>query len=231
VAQELAVEFRILGSLEARDGGHALPLGGVRERSLLALLLLNANELVPTDRLVDELWGDPPPKTAVKTVQVYVSRFRKLLGATTIVTRPPGYLLQVDPESIDLHRFERLAGEGRQALAAEDPATAGRLLREALLLWRGAPLADFAYEPFAQAEAARLEELRVAALEDRVEADLCCGRAADLVGELQALAARHPLRERPRAQLMLALYRCGRQAEALDVFRDARTTLVEELGI
>jgi DNA-binding SARP family transcriptional activator/tetratricopeptide (TPR) repeat protein len=231
VAQELAVEFRILGSLEARDGGDALPLGGVRERSLLALLLLNANELVPTDRLVDELWGDPPPKTAVKTVQVYVSRFRKLLGATTIVTRPPGYLLQVDPESIDLHRFDRLAGEGRQALAADDPATAGRLLREALLLWHGAPLADFAYEPFAQAEAARLEELRVAALEDRVEADLRCGRAADLVGELQALAARHPLRERPRAQLMLALYRCGRQAEALDVFRDTRTTLVEELGI
>jgi DNA-binding SARP family transcriptional activator len=231
VAQELAVDFRILGSLEAWDGGDALQLGGVRERSLLALLLLNANELVPTDRLVDELWGDPPPKAAVKTVQVYVSRFRKLLGAAAIVTRPPGYLLQVDPERIDLHRFERLAGEGRQALGAKDPATAGRLLREALSLWRGAPLADFAYEPFAQAEAARLEELRVAALEDRLEADLRCGRAADLVGELQALAARHPLRERPRAQLMLALYRSGRQADALDVFRDTRTTLVEELGI
>ena len=228
---ELAVDYRILGSLEARDGGDALPLGSAQERSLLALLLLNANELVPTDRLVDELWGDRPPKTAVKTVQVYVSRLRKVLGAETIVTSAPGYLLRVDPESIDLHRFERLTGEGRQALAAGDAAGASRLLREALSLWRGAPLADFAYEPFAQTEVARLEELRVAALEDRIEADLRCGRAAELIGELQALAARHPLRERPRAQLMLALYRSARQAEALDVFRDTRTTLVEELGI
>jgi DNA-binding SARP family transcriptional activator len=225
------VDYRILGSLEARDGGDARPLGGAQERSLLALLLLNANELVPTDRLVDELWGDRPPKTAVKTVQVYVSRLRKVLGTETIVTSPPGYLLRVDPESIDLHRFERLAGEGRQALAVGDAAEASRLLRDALALWHGAPLADFAYEPFAQTEVARLEELRVAAIEDRIEADLRCGRAAELIGELQALAARHPLRERPRAQLMLALYRSARQAEALDVFRDTRTTLVEELGI
>jgi DNA-binding SARP family transcriptional activator/tetratricopeptide (TPR) repeat protein len=225
------VDYGILGSLEARNGGDAVPLGGVRERSLLALLLLNANELVPTERLVDELWGEHPPRAAVKTVQVYVSRLRKLLGAKTIVTAAPGYVLRVDPERIDLHRFERLAGEGRRALAAEDAATASRLLREALSLWRGAALADFAYEPFAQAEAARLEELRVAAIEDRIDADLRCGRAAELVGELQALAARHPLRERLRGQLMLALYRSRRQADALDVYRDARTTLVEELGI
>lgn len=225
------MEFGILGSLEVRDGEEAVPLGGLRERSLLALLLLNANELVPTGRLVDELWGEEPPKTAVKTVQVYVSRLRKLLGAEAIATSPPGYLLRVDPERIDLHRFERLTREGREALAADDAATAARQLSEALALWRGAPLADFAYEPFAQAEAARLEELRLTALEDRIEADLRRGRAAELVGELQGLAARHPLRERLRGHLMLALYRSGRQAEALDVYRDARTTLVEELGI
>jgi DNA-binding SARP family transcriptional activator len=225
------MDFGILGPLEARVGGEAVPLGGVRERSLLALLLLNANELVPTDRLVDELWGDRAPKAAVKTVQVYVSRLRKLLGTGAIVTSPPGYALRVDPERIDLHRFERLTREGRRALAAEDPATAGRLLREGLSLWRGAPLADFVYEPFARTESARLEELRVAAVEDRIDADLRCGRVAELVGELQALTARYPLRERLRAQLMLSLYRSDRQAEALDVYRDTRSTLVEELGI
>ncbi|MBA3262982.1 MAG: AfsR/SARP family transcriptional regulator [Thermoleophilaceae bacterium] len=217
--------------MEARDGGVAVALGGVQQRSLLAVLLLNANELVPTDRLVDELWGEEPPKAAVKTVQVYVSRLRKQLGAEALVTSPPGYLLRVAPERIDLHRFERLAGEGRQALAAGDAATAAKRLDEALSLWRGAPLSEFAYEPFAQAEAARLEELRLATVEDRVEADLRCGRATELVGELQGLAARHPLRERLRGQLMLALYRSRRQAEALDVYRDTRTTLVEELGI
>jgi len=225
------VEFAILGPLEARDDGVAVALGGVRQRSLLAVLLLNANQLVSTDRLVEELWGEDPPTAGVKTVQVYVSRLRKLLGAETVVTRTPGYLLRVKPERIDLHRFERLAEEGRRALAAGDAATAGKRLDEALSLWRGAPLSDFAYEPFAQAEAARLEELRLAAVEDRIEADLRCGRATDLVGELQALAARHPLREQLRGQLMLALYRSGRQAEALDVYRDTRTTLVEELGI
>ena len=225
------VQFAILGSLELRDGDVAVALGGVRERSLLALLLLNANELVSTDRIVDELWGDRPPKAAVKTVQVYVSRLRKILSADALVTLPPGYVLHVDDEQFDLRRFERLAAEGRQALASDDLARARALLREALGLWRGAPLSDFVYEPFAQAEAARLKELRVATIEDRIEADLRAGQAAELVSELQALAAREPLRERLRGQLMLALYRSGRQAEALDVYRDARTTLVEELGL
>jgi DNA-binding SARP family transcriptional activator len=225
------VQFAILGSLELRDGDVAVALGGVRERSLLALLLLNANELVSTDRIVDELWGDRPPKAAVKTVQVYVSRLRKILGADALVTRPPGYVLHVDDEQFDLRRFEQLAAEGRRALSSGDLAAARALLRDALALWRGAPLSDFVYEPFAQAEAARLKELRVSTIEDRIEADLRAGQAAELVSELQALAAREPLRERLRGQLMLALYRSGRQADALDVYRDARTTLVEELGL
>jgi DNA-binding SARP family transcriptional activator len=225
------VEFGILGALEVRVGGAPVALGGPRERALLAVLLLNANELVPTDRLVDELWGEEPPRAAVKTVQVYVSRWRKVLGADAIVTSPAGYRLRVDPDRFDLLRFERLARAGREALTAGDAATAGKRLGEALSLWRGAPLADFAYEPFAQAEVARLEEMRLVAVEDRIEADLRCGRAIELVGELRGLTARHPLRERLRRQLMLALYRSDRQAEALDVYRDTRATLVEELGI
>jgi DNA-binding SARP family transcriptional activator/tetratricopeptide (TPR) repeat protein len=226
------VEYRILGSLDVRDdGGSALPLGGVRERSLLAILLLHANEPVTTDRVVDELWGEDPPKAAVKTVQVYVSRLRKVLGAETIVSAPGGYLLRVDTGAIDLHHFEHLSRGGRRALEAGDAASAASLLGEALALWHGAPLSDFAYEPFAQAHTVRLEELRLGALEDRIEADLRCGRTSELVPELSSLAARHPLRERLRAQLMLALYRSGRQVDALDVFRDTRTALVEELGI
>ena len=225
------MEFKLLGQLEAWDGDVPLALGGPLERALLALLLLNANELMPTERLVDELWGEEPPKAAVKTVQVYVSRLRKRLGADAIVTRPPGYLLAVDREEIDLYRFERLTAEGRDALTAGDAITAGERLREAVSLWRGAALADFPYEPFAQPDAARLGELRLAALEDRIDVDLRGGMARELIGELQGLTARHPLRERLRGQLMLALYRAGRQAEALDVYRDTRTTLVEELGI
>jgi DNA-binding SARP family transcriptional activator len=225
------MEFRILGPFEVQGGGRAVQLGGLRQRSVLAVLLLNAGELVPTERLVDELWGEDTPKAAVKTVQVYIGRLRKLLGPDAIVTRPPGYLLRADPEQIDARRFERLAAEGHEALAAGDVAAAAGLLREALSLWRGAPLSDFAYEPFAQAEAARLEELRLRALEDRIESDLRSGKAAELIAELQALTARHPLRERLRGQLMIALYRAGRQSEALDAYRDLRLTLVEELGI
>ena len=201
------VQFAILGSLELRDGDVAVALGGVRERSLLALLLLNANELVSTDRIVDELWGDRPPKAAVKTIQVYVSRLRKVLGALTR-SSPARRATSCTwtSEQFDLRRFERLAAKGRQALSSGDLATARGLLRKALALWRGAPLSDFVYEPFAQAEAARLKELRVATVEDRIEADLRAGQAAELVSELQALAAREPLRERLRGQLMLALY-------------------------
>jgi DNA-binding SARP family transcriptional activator len=225
------VDFALLGSLEVRRDGAHVALGGLRERSLLAVLLLHANELVTTERLVDELWGDHPPKAGVKTIQVYVSRLRRLLGAEMIVTRAPGYELVTDPARIDVHRFERLAAAGRRALVAGDAATACARLREALALWRGPPLSDFAYEPFAQPHAARLEELRLTAIEDRCEADLSQGRASELIAELQALAARHPLRERVRRHLMLALYRSGRQADALDVYRDTRATLVEELGI
>jgi DNA-binding SARP family transcriptional activator/tetratricopeptide (TPR) repeat protein len=225
------VDFALLGSLEVRKDGLVLALGGPRERALLAILLLNANEPLSTDRLVDELWGEHPPKAAVKTVQVYVSRLRKLLGSDAIVTRGPGYALRIAPDRIDAHRFEALAGEGRRALAEGDAATANRRLTDALSLWRGPPLSDFAYERFAQPHAARLDELRLTALEDRCEAALRCGSAAELIGELQALAARHPLRERLRRQLMLALYRSERPAEALDVYRDTRATLVEELGI
>jgi DNA-binding SARP family transcriptional activator len=225
------MEFRILGPLDVRSGDTPIPLGGAKQRGLLAILLLNAGEVVSMDRLVDELWGEDPPATAVKTVQVFVSQLRKALGADRIVTRAPGYSLEIDSSELDLHRFGRLADEGRSALAAGDAETAAARLREALGLWTGPPLSDLVYERSVEVEAVRLAELRLAALEDRIEADLQSGRSTELVGELQGLVARHPLRERPRAQLMLALYRSGRQAEALDVYRDTRATLVEELGI
>jgi DNA-binding SARP family transcriptional activator len=225
------MDFRILGPLEVWRDDARLKLGGTKQRSLLAILLLRAGEVVSTDRLVDELWAERPPSTAAKSVQVHVSRLRKALGEAVIVTRPPGYVLELRGNELDLERFQRLASEGRQALASGDPRTASEALREALSLWRGPPLSDLAYEPFAQAEVARLEELHLAATEDRIEADLQAGHAAELVGELEGLAARHPLRERLRGQLMLALYRSGRQAEALQAYWEARRALVDELGI
>jgi DNA-binding SARP family transcriptional activator len=225
------MEFRILGPLEVWRDDARLELTGAKRRSLLAILLLNAGEVVSTDRLIDELWAGRPPSTAVKTVQVYVSQLRKTLGEGIIVTRRPGYTVELQGLDLDLDRFQQLASEGRRALAAGDPRTASETLREALSLWRGPPLSDLAYEPFAQAELARLEELRLAAAEDRIEADLQAGYSAELVAELQGLAVRHPLRERLRGQLMLALYRSGRQAEALEAYRDARRALVDELGI
>jgi DNA-binding SARP family transcriptional activator len=232
------VEFRVLGPLEVDEDGEPLSLGGQKQRCLLAILILNANRVVSTDRLIDELWGGEAPETAQKALQVHISQLRKVLEperASTecqvLVTRSPGYLLQVEAEQLDLGRFERLAAEGREALAGGDPELAAERLREALSLWRGAPLAEFAYADFAQREIARLEELRLVALEDRIEADLECGRHAGLIGELEQLIAGEPLRERPRAQLMLALYRSGRQAEALEAYRDARRTLTQELGI
>lgn len=220
------MEFGLLGTLEVRAGDGPLPLGAPKQRALLALLLLNANRVVARERLIDELWGEDPPETAVTAVQVYVSRLRKLLPEGMLVTRSPGYLLEVEPESLDLQRFERLVAEAREA----DPARASSLLREALGLWRGPPLADFSGEPFARVEAGRLQDLRRAALEGRIEADLALGRHAELVGELEVLIAEHPRRERLRGQLMLALYRSGRQAEALEAYRQARATL-DELGI
>jgi DNA-binding SARP family transcriptional activator len=214
------MEFRILGPLEVVDGDDVLPLGGGRQRALLALLLTRPNEVVSTDRLVDQLWGAQPPKTALNTVQYYVSQLRKLLGSDRIVTRPPGYFIRVEPEELDLERFERLA--------ADDSA---RALHRALELWRGPALADLAYESFAQEETARLEELRLAVQERRIDADLESGHSAELTGELEQLIAQHPLRERLRGQLMLALYRSGRQAEALAAYQAARSALVDELGI
>jgi DNA-binding SARP family transcriptional activator len=232
------IEFRILGPLEAERGGALLALGGHKQRAVLAVLLLHHGEVVSSDRLADEVWGEEQPATVAHTLQVYVSNLRKVLGEGApkgerqhLATRPPGYLLQLEPDELDLFRFERLVAEGRDALATGDARTAADRLRAALGLWRGPALADFTYEPFAQSAIARLEELRLAALEDRIDAELALGRHGDLVGELEALIAESPLRERPRGQLMLALYRAGRQAEALDAYQAARRALVEELGI
>jgi len=223
------MQFRILGPLEVVDGDSVVPLAGVKQRALLALLLLNANEVVSSDRLVEALWGEHLPVSGAKALQVRVSQLRKALGVagSVVVTRAPGYRLQIEGEQFDLARFERLVAEADDAA----PTAAAGKLREALTLWRGPPLADLAYEPFAQPAIARLEELRLVAIEKRIDADLALGRHLDLVGELEQLAAAHPLRERVRAQLMLALYRCGRQADALAVYQHARRELVDELGI
>jgi DNA-binding SARP family transcriptional activator len=220
------MEFGLLGTFEVRTAGGLLTLGRPKHRALLALLLLHANRVIPRERLIDGLWGERPPGTAVKALQTYVSQLRQLLPPGMLVSRPPGYAIEVDPEAVDLLRFERLVADARGA----SPAQASSLLHEALALWRGPPLADFAEEPFARAEAGRLEDLRLAALEERIDADLALGRHAELVGELETLIAEHPHRERIRGQLMLALYRAGRQAEALEAYRDARAAL-DELGI
>jgi YVTN family beta-propeller protein len=225
------MEYRVLGPLEVRDGGRSLPLAGAKQRALLALLLVNANHVLSRDRLIDELWGDEPPETAVQSLQVYISRLRKLLPADTLLRRPPGYLLEVGEDELDLHRFERLLGEGHKALAADDAERASNILHEALALWRGPVLAEFVFEPFARSEVGRLEDLRLAAVEHRIEADLSLGRHTDLIGELEALIAENPYRERLRRQVMLALYRSGRQAEALEAYQAARRALVDELGI
>jgi YVTN family beta-propeller protein len=225
------MDFRILGPLEVMADGRQVPLGGGRQRAVLAILLIHRREVVSVDRLADELWGDRPPDTATKTVQVYVSRLRKLLGNGALVTRGGGYALDVGDEQVDADRFERLAREGRDALEAGDARAAAERLRAALELWRGEPLADFGYEDFARNEAARLEELRLGVLEDRIEADLALGRHGALVSELESLVAEHPTRERLRGQLMLALYRSGRQPEALETYRDFRARLDRELGL
>ena len=225
------MEFRVLGPLEVGSDETSLPLGSGKERALLAILILNANQTVARDRLVDDLWGERAPESAAKAVQTYVSRLRKRLPAGILRTRPPGYVLELEPEQLDLHRFERLLAAGQGALADGSVELASASLREALALWRGPALVEFSSAPFAQGEAARLEELRLLAVEARIDADLGLGRHADLVWELESLVAHHPLRERFRAQLMTALYRSGRQAEALAAYQDARRVLVDELGI
>jgi YVTN family beta-propeller protein len=225
------MEFRLLGSLEVLVDGREVGLGGARQRAVLAILLLHRREVVSVDRLVDEIWGATPPQTATKTVQVYVSRLRKVLGDGVLVTRGGGYALLADPEDVDVDVFERLAVEGREALDRGDAGPAAERFGSALELWRGEPLAEFAYEEFARNEIARLEELHLAVLEDRIEAELALGRHAALVAELESLVAEHPTRERLRGQLMLALYRSGRQTDALESYRDARRALERELGL
>jgi DNA-binding SARP family transcriptional activator/tetratricopeptide (TPR) repeat protein len=231
------MDFRILGPLEVLEEDRPVVLGGVKLRALLVVLVLHPNETLSSERLIDELWGECPPANATKAVQMRISRLRGALDAArhgagnAVVTRDHGYYLRTSPESVDSIRFERLVNEGRSELAAGRAARAAVALESGLSLWRGPPLADFVYEPFAQAEIARLTDLRIAALEELVEAKLALGRHAEVVGVLEPLIGEHPYRERLRGQLMLALYRCERQAEALQAYQDARRTLVGDLGI
>ena len=230
------LDIRILGPLEVRAGERLLPLTAAKQKTILALLALHRGEVVSVDALLEALWGERPPVSAQTALQGYVSQLRRLLesgeagGAALLVTRAPGYLLDVDQE-VDLARFERLTASGRDALVRDDASGAARLLGEALELWRGSPLAEFAYDGWARNEIARLEELRLAALEDRLEADLATGRHGELVAELEALVAEQPLRERLHGHLILALYRAGRQADALEAYQRARAVLVDELGL
>jgi DNA-binding SARP family transcriptional activator/tetratricopeptide (TPR) repeat protein len=221
------MEFRILGPLEVFDGERSLPLGGAKQRSLLAILLLNANKVVSVERLLDALWGEQQPASGAKTLHVYVSQLRKALADHRVVTQPPGYVLRLDTGELDVWRFEALRARADSA----EPREAAELLREALALWRGPPLADFAYDEFAQADISRLEELGASTIEQRIEVDIELGRHRELAGELDGLVAAYPLRERLRRQLMLVLYRSGRQAEALEAYQAARRALVDDLGI
>jgi DNA-binding SARP family transcriptional activator len=227
------MDYRILGPLEAFDGERRISLGGARQRAVLALLLLHGNKTVTRDVILDELWGESPPPTAAKVLQNCVSALRKEIqgGADTLRTVGGAYALHLSPDELDRDRFERLLAEGRAAMAIGDYADAAERLRDALALWRGSPLSDFAYERFAQEEINRLEELHLEAVEERIDADLGLGRHVEVVPELEVLVARHRLRERLHGQLMLALYRSGRQAEALEAYHAARQALQAELGI
>ena len=237
------MDFRVLGPFAVYDDqGRGVELGGRQQRIVLAMLLLNRNEVVSVDRLIDAVWGERAPANAVKNVQIQVSRLRKALepgsrngrgeSRTGVLrTHAGGYVLEVGPDELDVDRFGRLVEEGRRALAAGSAKDAATMFAEALALWRGPPFADFAYDSFAQSEIGRLDELRLGAVEERLEADLALGRHADVTAELQALVAQHPLRERLRGQLMLALYRSGRKPDALRVYDEARRLLAEELGL
>jgi DNA-binding SARP family transcriptional activator len=222
------LEFRVLGPLELLENGRELPLGPPKQRAVLAFLLLHANDTVSTERLIRALWHDDPPETARTALHGHISRLRKLVGSDVLLTRPPGYVLRVDPDSIDAGRFERLAAGAR---AETRPHRRAEALHEALALWRGPLLADLVGAQFARLEAARLEEVRLEVVEERVAADLALGRHAEVVAELEALVVVHPLREELRRLLMLALFRSGRKAAALEGYRNARRTLVEELGL
>jgi DNA-binding SARP family transcriptional activator len=221
------LEFRLLGPLEVKDDSASVPIGGQKQRAVLALLLLDAGHVVSTDRLIGALWGESPPRTAATSLQNFVSQLRKQLGPDVLETKSPGYVLRVEPRQVDLEHFRSLVEKARRIETRERAPT----LREALALWRGEPLADFEFEPWAQNEIGRLAEEKLLATELRIEAEIEDGRGAELIGELEALVSAHPLRERFREQLMLALYRSGRQAEALEQFQTARRVLVDELGI
>jgi DNA-binding SARP family transcriptional activator/tetratricopeptide (TPR) repeat protein len=233
------MEFRILGPVEVWDGAQRLDLGGAKPRALLAMLLLHADQVVSTDNLVDQLWGEAPPPSARSLIHIYVSRLRQALhrsrdgsaAAPVLATRPSGYLLRVEPGELDLDCFEGLAADARWATTDGDLERAAERWRAALALWRGPALAGAASEVLQRTAAPRLEEARLVALEERLEVDLRLGQHAELVGELEALVATYPDRERLRGQLMLALYRSGRQGEALTVYRNTRQVLVEELGL
>jgi DNA-binding SARP family transcriptional activator/CheY-like chemotaxis protein len=233
------IKFKLLGQVEVVRDGVPLDLGGPKQRALLGALLIRAGRVVPLDQLIDDLWPGDPPARAAATVQVFISNLRRILepdrprggAAAILVTAAPGYVLRAQPGSIDADEFVRLAEAGRVALAEDDAESAAELLSAATALWRGAALGDVADLPFAQAEAARLEDLRLSALENRVEAALALGRHGAVVAELEYRVREHPLRERPRAQLMLALYRSGRQADALATYRAGRRVLNEELGL
>jgi DNA-binding SARP family transcriptional activator/WD40 repeat protein len=225
------LSFRLLGPLEVLRDGEALHLGGERQRGLLALLLLHANELVTTEQLAGQLFGPDASDASVRAVRVAVSRLRRLLDDETLVTRPGGYVVYADPTQLDVAEFESLVMAGRSALERGDATAAAASFRSALALFRGPPLADLALLDFVQPEARRLEELRLSALMDRIDADLALGRRGELVPELEALAEANPFQERLRGQLMLALYRSGRQAEALEVYRRTRELLADELGL
>ena len=229
----MTLEFRLLGPLEVLVDGAPVRLGGPKQRAVLAVLLLHANEAVTSDRLLDEIWPASPVDTAARSLHVTVSNVRKSLGrwSSSLQTRPAGYTLVADREHIDTVRCERLLDQARRARGGGDPARAAGLCREALALWRGPPLADLMYEQFAQAEVARLDELRLGLLDERIEADLALGRHGELVAELEALVRQHPLRERLRGQQMLALYRSGRQSDALAAYDAARRVLGDEQGL
>jgi len=221
------MRYLILGPLEVRDGDESVPVGGRQQRKLLAILLLHGGEVVSSDRLIDELWGSRPPGTAAKALQGYISQLRKRLGQATLETVGSGYRLRIEPEELDAGEFERLLAEARRL----EREAAAMKLREALGLWRGPALAEFAYDDFAQREVERLEGLRDSCIERKIDLELALGYHDDLVPELEALVREHPLHERFRRHLMVALYRSGRQVEALDAYREARTALREELGL
>jgi YVTN family beta-propeller protein len=225
------VKFHILGPLELQDGRRPVSIRAPKERALLGVLLLHPNEAVSTERLIDELWGERPPATAGKIVQTYVSQLRREFGPELIETRPPGYLVPVDDDALDANRFRRLAAEARERVDRGRKGEAASLYREALGLWRGPPLAGVTFESFARNEVDRLDGERLKALVARIDCELELGLHEELVPELESLVAHYPLQERLRAQLMLAFYRSGRQADALAAYQEARRTLLDELGL